>query len=208
LQRSLRCSATKNLRIDNFIVPVRIEKLTRSLPILLNTGLYINAENWAAGLKDLVERLNEDGVPKRAVIDFERIASWWPAMSAESVVRLNEEEDLVSNILSITALPETIHLLKVSSEGNPIVGYERLQKALPSNPAHYAYRDFAVAFAAPFDFAELTSGYDFESTYARSRRAKSKRCQQPTTNSIRRRTPLPGEAFLFASKLSETDIYF
>lgn len=155
-----------NLRIDNFIVPLRIEKLTRSLPILIGTGLYINAENWAAGLMDLVDRLNEDGVPRRAAIDFEKIASWWPAISAESVVRQQDKEELVSNILGITALPETIHFIKVLSERNPIAGYERLQKVLPANPAHYAHGDFAITFAGPFDLKELTRGYEFETAYA------------------------------------------
>lgn len=154
-----------NLHIDNFILPVRIEKLTRSLPILVNTGLYINGENWAAGLHDLVERLREDGVPRRSNIDFEKISSWWPAIAAEKLIRQYEEDELVSNLLPIKALPENIHFIKVFSDGNPISGFERLRKVLPKSPAFYAHGDYAVSFGSFLDFAELTQGLDFETAY-------------------------------------------
>lgn len=154
--------AADNLRIDNFIIPVRIEKLTRSLPILLNTSIYISAENWAAGLHDLVERLREDGVPKRSDIDFEKISSWWPAIAVDRLVRHEGQEELVSNILPVKTLPKDIYMIRVLSEGNPITGFERLKNVLPKNPAFYAHGDYALSFAGPFEFAELTHGFDFD----------------------------------------------
>jgi hypothetical protein len=154
-----------NLRINNFTIPIRIGRLTRPLPILINTSIYIDAENWAVGLRELVERLVEDGVPKRADIDFERIAAWWPAASVEEIVCSDEPDDLVSNILDIKALPENIHFLKVFSEGNLLAGFERLRSALPSHPSFYAHGDHAVSFASQFDLADLTSGLEFETAY-------------------------------------------
>jgi len=158
--------AADNLKQDNFIIPVVIDKLTRSRPILLNTSVYIDGENWAVGLRDLVKRLNEDGVPKRAEIDFERISSWWPAASVEQVVRRDVEEELVTNILSIKALPEKVHLLKVFSERNPLTGFERLRGALPRTPAFYAHGDYAITFATQPDMAALSPGFEFETAYA------------------------------------------
>lgn len=155
-----------NLRRENFIIPVKIEKLTRSLPILLSTSIYINGENWAAGLRDLVERLNEDGIPKRADIDFEKISSWWPAASADTIVRCDASDELVTNILSIKALPEKMHILKVFSERNPLTGFERLRGALPRSPAFYAHGDYVVTFASQFDLAALTTGLEYETVFA------------------------------------------
>jgi hypothetical protein len=155
----------ENLRIDNFIIPVRIENLTRSLPILLATSLYINGKNWADGLRDLVDRLTEDGVPKRTDIDFEKISSWWPAISVEKIMCRDEEEELVSNILPIQALPANVHFIKVFSEGNLVAGLARLRKALPAQPAYYTHGDYIISFGNPFDFAERTHGLDFETAY-------------------------------------------
>lgn len=154
-----------NLRINNFILPVRIERLTRSLPILVNTSIYINGENWAAGLHDLVERLIEDNVARRPDIDFERISSWWPALAADKLLFRPEAEEIVTNILGIKALPRTIYLIKVLSEGNPVTGFDLLGKVLAKSPAFYAHGDYAVTFASPFDLAERTHGLDFETGY-------------------------------------------
>lgn len=158
--------AADNLRIDNFILPLRIEKLTRSLPILLNTGLYIAAENWAAGLQELVARLHKDGVPRRDDIDFEKITTWWPALAAEKLIVRSEDEELVSNILPLKALPQTVHLIRVLSEQNPITGFETLRKLLPRDPSFYAHGDYAVSFAGPVDFAAIGHGLEFEAAYA------------------------------------------
>ncbi len=157
--------AADNLRINNFIIPVRIEKLTRSLPILFNTSIYINAEDWSTGLHELVERLREDGLPKRIDVDFEKISSWWPAITTEKLIRQAEEEELISNILPIKALPEKVHFIKILADSNPISGFKNLREILPVSPASYAYGDYAVSFAGPFDFSERTHDLEFELTY-------------------------------------------
>lgn len=157
--------AADNLRIDNFIIPIRIERLTSSLPILFNTSLYINGENWAEGLHDLVERLREDNVPKRSDIDFEKVSSWWPAISIEKVLYQAEDDEIVSNVLRIQELPRLIHFIRVLSDRNPITGFEQLRKVLPKRPAYYPHGGFAISFANPIDFAELVHGFDFENAY-------------------------------------------
>lgn len=159
-----------NLKRNNFIIPVVIEKLTRSKPILISTSIYIDGENWSAGLHGLVERLNEDGVVKRADIDFEKISSWWPAASVEKIIRSDTDDDLVTNVLGIKAIPENIHFLKVLSERNLLTGFERLRSALPSHPAFYAHGDYAITFANQFDLAQLTPGLEFETAYVANTR--------------------------------------
>jgi hypothetical protein len=154
-----------NLRMNNFIIPVRIEKLTRSLPILLSTSIYIDGENWAAGLQVIAERLREDGVPRRSDPDFEKISSWWPGIAAERLLVQPEEEEIVSNILEIKALPRTIHFIKVLSGGHPLTGFDLLSKVLPENPAFYAHGDYAITFASPSDFGQLREDLDFVTAY-------------------------------------------
>lgn len=52
--------AAANVRRDNFIIPLRIEKLTGSVPILIGTDLYVDSENWVHGLRELHKRLVKD----------------------------------------------------------------------------------------------------------------------------------------------------
>ncbi len=147
---------------DNFILPLRIEKLTGKVPILIGTDTYINSENWMAGLGELRERLEHDNVPKVDVPDLEKISSWWPAIGAKQALVRDEGGDLVSNVFSFKALPERIHFLKVSSESNPLTGRKRLRKVLPEHPAHATHSDYAISFARGHDFLELTNSLDIE----------------------------------------------
>jgi hypothetical protein len=155
-----------NLKRDNFIIPVVIEKLKRSRPILISTSIYIDGENWAVGLRDLVERLTEDGVPKHADIDFEKISSWWPATSVDQVICCDTAEELVTDILSIKALPEKVYLLKVFSECNLLAGFERLRGALPTSPAFYAHGDYAITFAGQSHMGAERPAFEFQTAYA------------------------------------------
>ena len=43
--------AADNLRRENFILPLRVEPLTGSVPIIIGPDLNINSENWADGLR-------------------------------------------------------------------------------------------------------------------------------------------------------------
>src|SRR5262249_40939116 len=64
--------AADNTKRDNFILPLRIEKLTGSVPIIIGPDLYINSENWAEGLRALQERLIKDGVPSHQPPDIKK----------------------------------------------------------------------------------------------------------------------------------------
>lgn len=154
--------AASNTGQDNFILPVRIENLDGSLPIMIGTDLYINGENWAEGLRELQKRLDEDGVPRNQTPDMEKIASWWPAISAKDALVEEEEDAVTSNVFPFKALPGRIHFLKVGSENNPLTGHKILRKVLPIHPAHSAHSDYAISFGCAHDFLELTSGYDIE----------------------------------------------
>lgn len=149
-----------NLRRDNFIMPLRIETLTGSVPILISPDLYIPSENWAEGLRELHKRLVNDDVPRLGKIDYARIASWWPAVSARDVVVRNDRSELVSNVLRFKSLPENVHILTVTSEGNRLRGREQLREALPAFPPYSVHRDVVVSFASAADYHELAQDFD------------------------------------------------
>ena len=154
--------AADNTGQENFIIPLRVEKLSGSVPIMIGTDIYINSENWMAGLRELQERLEHDGVPKLRRPDLERIASWWPAISAQEALTANEDSELVSNLFRFKSLPEKVHFLKVSADKNLLAGHERLRKALPQKPAHAPHGDYALTFGCAHDYLELTHGLEIE----------------------------------------------
>ena len=149
--------AADNTKRDNFILPLRIEKLAGSVPIIISPDLHISSENWAEGFRELQGRLIEDGVPRVQKPDYDRIVSWWPAVSAREVIVREIPEELASNVFRFAELPESIHFLKISSEGNPLRGRDQLKGALPSYPTYSAHGDYAITFARANDYLEMTS---------------------------------------------------
>lgn len=154
--------AADNLRRDNFILPIRIEPLNGSLPIQIGTDIYMDGENWLRGLNALCERLEHDNVPKANEPNFEKILSWWPALSARDRLLITQENELVSNILSFESLPPKVHFLRVQSEGNLLSGYARLRKALGTTFGHSPYGDYTISFSRAHDFLELSAGFEIE----------------------------------------------
>jgi hypothetical protein len=152
--------AADNTKRDNFILPLRIEILNGSVPIIIGPDLHINSENWAEGLRELQKRLIKDGVPKRQRPDYEEIISWWPAVSAHEAVVRKQPAELVTNLLPFTSLPKSVHFIKVSSEGNLLTGRDQLKGALPAFPPYSVHGSHAISFASAADFMELTTGYD------------------------------------------------
>lgn len=152
--------AADNLRRENFIIPLRIEPLNGSVPIIIGPDLYINSENWAEGLRQLHERLVEDDVPRVHEPDYEKIASWWPALGVEKAIVRKKPQEMVSNIFALQELPENLYLLKVNADGNPITGHEHLSRVMPSHPAHYAHGHYALSFACADNYRELPHGFE------------------------------------------------
>lgn len=154
--------AADNLGRDNFILPLRITKLNGTLPIQIGPDIYINAENWMAGLTALCERLEHDGVPKASQPNYERIASWWPALNAKNALVRHEEASIVSNVLSFKSLPKQIHFLNVTADKNVLAGKTQLAGVLGKAIPFYPYGEYAISFGCAHDFLELSNGYEIE----------------------------------------------
>lgn len=152
--------AASNTKRDNFIIPLRIEKLSGSVPIIIGPDIYVASENWAHGLKELLDRLINDAVPKTRAPDYERIKSWWPAVSAQQALVREEPAEVESNIFQFASLPANIHFLSVKSEGNTLSGREQLRGALAAHPPHSAHGVHAISFAQAQDYLELTDRFE------------------------------------------------
>ena len=99
--------AADNLRREDFIIPLRIEPLTGSVPIIIGPDVYISSKNWAEGLRQLHERLVEDDVPRVCEPNFENISPWWPALGVEKAVVCETGQEMLSTLLALQGLPES-----------------------------------------------------------------------------------------------------
>jgi hypothetical protein len=152
--------AASNTMRNNFIIPLRIEKLSGSVPIIISPDLHVNSENWAHGLRELQKRLLEDGVPKARTLEYERIKSWWPAVSAREALVKAESCEIDSNVFPFQALPPNIHFLNVKSEGNRLSGLNQIKGALSAALPFSVNGQHAISFARANDYLELTQGFD------------------------------------------------
>lgn len=152
--------AASDTKRQNFIVPLRIEKLKGSVPIIISPDLCVDSENWAHGLKELQERLTREGVPKSYRPDYERIKSWWPAVSAREAVVRSEPSEVDSNVFPFQKLPPNIHLLKVASEGNRLSGLDQIRGALSSAVPYSVNGKHAISFGRAHDFLEFAQGFE------------------------------------------------
>jgi hypothetical protein len=95
----------KRLKEDGFIVPLRLAAYPP--PLQIAHAQYINFERgWAEGLAELIALLEEAGAPKSAAGDE---AQTWQSIQLRDARTVGPgPEQLVSNWLSIQALPSSI----------------------------------------------------------------------------------------------------
>jgi hypothetical protein len=135
-------------KLQDFIIPLHIDDLPHSdINILLNQLNAISFEqSWAKGLKDLLDKLELDDVPKDPSNTPEIAASWWrDQFSAEKGVSRNSE-DYLSSWYLVESLPENIyfHLTK-NVPSNDESGTQR-----PAYPV-FSYAGGVFTFAARDD---------------------------------------------------------
>jgi len=135
-------------KLQDFIIPLHIDDLPHNdINILLNQLNAISFDqSWAKGLKDLLEKLEQDNVPKDPSNTPEIAASWWrDQFSAERGLSHNSE-DYLSSWFLVESLPEDIyfHLIKNVPWGDEDGGQP------PPYPI-YSYAGGVFTFAARND---------------------------------------------------------
>jgi hypothetical protein len=112
--------------LKDFIIPLHIDTLPhREINIQLARLNAITFDRgWAQGLKGLLDKLEEESVPKNALFTPNTVTSWWrEQFSANGGVR-DEPEEHLSNWFLVSDLPAQtyFHILYDSRSNNPKVG--------------------------------------------------------------------------------------
>lgn len=133
----------------DFIIPLLIDDLPhRQINIQL---ARINAisfnQVWAKGLKILLDKLEQDDVPKSPKFTANTVASWWrEQFSAEEGIS-NQPEEYLSNWFPIQALPQNIHFHTLQRLEFGKLGVQ------DEFPPAFQYNQYLVSFAKADDFA-------------------------------------------------------
>lgn len=102
----------------NFFIPLLLEPLENTqLPFNLQVTQYTPFhEGWAAGLRQLLKYLSEQGVPKDQQAGFREVSR---SRDARTPLR-QKQEVLWSNELTLTSFPRHIQLYEVPRESLPL----------------------------------------------------------------------------------------
>lgn len=140
----------KNLEDNNFIIPLHIDSSLSYDDVnveLIRLNSISFKKSWAEGLKTLLEKLEEDNVPKKAN-DYTLVKSMWENVFMHNKKPIFETETYYSNWFPIVEIPKLLrfHNFKFQTPRN--YNYDDLPY-----PA-VKYRDYLVTFAWCYDFME------------------------------------------------------
>ena len=135
----------------HFIIPLHIDKQLSydEINIDLVRLNSINFKNsWHTGLLQLLDKLNEDGVPKSDTGNFELVNNLWQNIYLNGRTPIEKEELYSSNWFSIKELPLTLNFHKFS-DSIPFK-FPMWKCKYPSRK----YKDYFATFAGCYDFME------------------------------------------------------
>ena len=138
----------KKEKLKDFVIPLQIDDLSHGEITIeitrLNTVPF--AKSWGVGLAKLLEKLEEDKVPRDRKFNRTAVNDWWRTQfSAEQGLR-KEPEEYLSNWFPIT-LPQQIYFHSLSRQS---IGVVEVAPTLPY-PAVQDGR-FLITFAKAPDF--------------------------------------------------------
>lgn len=105
----------KQLGDTHFITAIRIDDLPfADFNIRLHKLNSVDcAKNWLAGFKQLIKRLQEDGIEKHARFNPDGVAIWWREHFGEDEGVSNTPDFYCSNRLALINLPAQINIIKL-----------------------------------------------------------------------------------------------
>jgi hypothetical protein len=135
--------------LSSFVIPLHIDDLPHS-DVNIQVSRIISIpfhKRWADGLRDLLDKLEDEQVKKSPRFSVGAVASWWKTQfSAEEGV-INKRELYLSNWFLIQDMPADIHFHTLKKSG---IGLFEVPKDLP-----YAGRQhnvYLISFACKDDF--------------------------------------------------------
>lgn len=139
----------KKLGLRDFMIPLHIDDLRHNeMHILLRRLNTIPFQkSWAAGLKQLMEKLRKQKVPTKRSFGPKAVNEWWKShFSAETGIQ-HRREEILSNYFDLEGLPEAVYIHALT----PGSARDDLAETL-SYPA-IVQGDSLIAFAPADDFA-------------------------------------------------------
>lgn len=144
-------SVQKGEKLHDFIIPLHIDDLPHSsINILLHPINAISFEKgWANGLKILLEKLDQENVPKSSKFTPDAVTSWWRIHHNADEGVVDQREEYLSNWFRFQGLPQEIyfHALTRSSIGKVEIESE---EKLPY--PGFQHERFLISFAKADDF--------------------------------------------------------
>jgi len=103
-------NVARDEKLEDFVIPVAVDTLPprRANIALARINSIFFRDSWAAGLAQLLKKLEEDGVPKHPDFNASAVAAWWREQFGSDAGVTDMPEDYISNIVAIDQLPETI----------------------------------------------------------------------------------------------------
>ena len=139
----------KREKLKDFVIPLHIDDLPHGEITIeitrVNTVPF--AKSWGAGLAKLLEKLEEDNVPKDQKFNRTAVNDWWRTQfSAEQGLR-KEPEEYLSNWFPVT-LPTHIYFHSISRKS---IGVLEVTGTLPYPAVHDGNHLITFAKAADFE---------------------------------------------------------
>ena len=125
---SVALAAARRGDLKDFVIPVRIDDLPfQDLNIQLHRLNAVDfSGSWATGLKQLLAKLERDGVAKDPRFTPSSVAAWWAGGGGPGQEVLDQPEEYLSNWFQIESLPGSVFVHSLP----PFVTFESL-KVLP-----------------------------------------------------------------------------
>lgn len=151
VRKEIVCAQT--VEVENFIIPLRVDGSSWSkLPIdILELNGIDFFNNWASGLKELLDLLNEEDIPKQNT-DQDLIQFWYDSLNISTSTQ-QKQESYFTNWFKIEP-PEKVFIHKVEKKG--------VNKLSQFPFSYYQDKDLLISF---FDKKVIQNELNVRQTY-------------------------------------------
>jgi TIR domain len=104
-------SLTKTEKLHDFVIPLHIDSLAHGdVTIELQRVNSIGFQNsWAKGLALLLNKLEEERVPRQSQFNPDAVNAWWRTQFSADHNVVQKPEDLTSNWFAVKSLPKRVY---------------------------------------------------------------------------------------------------
>jgi hypothetical protein len=142
----------RTMRLSNFIIPLLVDDLPHSeTNIQLSRLTAIDFRDWTGGLRQLLEKLELDQVPKDPSAGPNAVAEWWVKEHFPDTLTSSPEEYL-TNWYQATGIPDKVHVHTIKKVG---IGLLSVTSPLPYPAIQHS--QYLITFASAQDLEAALS---------------------------------------------------